>query len=251
MLGRVARPELTHDALFGGALSLKQPRVGYRANVDALLVAAFAAGGRRAREVVDLGAGVGTIGLALAHVGAARQVVLVERQAALAALARENLVENGISGSVEERDLERLGLPRALVQQADLVVCNPPFFPARAGTPARHARGSRSGELGPFVCAARDALSGPRTRAVFCYPAGALAELLECARDARLVPKRLRLVHARAEAPARLALVELRIAKPGGLVIEPPLVEWLSGRARSPELARIVSGDFGPFRASS
>jgi tRNA1(Val) A37 N6-methylase TrmN6 len=56
-----------------------------------------------------------------------------------------------------------------------------------------------------------------------------------------LVPKRLRFVHARNDEPARLALVELRAARPGGLVIEPPLVEWL-GRRRSPELSWL-SGD--------
>jgi tRNA1(Val) A37 N6-methylase TrmN6 len=71
-----------------------------------------------------------------------------------------------------------------------------------------------------------------------------LAELLGCAHDAGLVPKRLRLVHPRVNEPARLTLVELRLAKPGGLIVEPPLIEWASARARSPELARIVRGQF-------
>ncbi len=238
--------EVTIDALFAGALSVRQPKRGYRVNVDALLVAAFAARGRKARLAVDLGAGVGAIGLALAHVGAASRVVLVERDAELAALARSNLAENGSAGEAEAHDLERHGLPRALAQQAELVVSNPPFYPAAAGTPSARARSARSGELSPFVRAARVALAGPRARAVFCYPAAALAELLSCAHGEKLVPKRLRFVHARADAPARLALVELRLAKPGGLVVEPPLVEWQGGRARSPELARIVRGDFGP-----
>ena len=240
------RPEVTRDALFDGALPFDQPRVGYRVNVDALLLAAFAAVGRTARLVVDLGAGVGTIGLALGHVGLARRVALIERQAALVALARDNLAENGIAGDAIHCDLERQGLPATLAQRADLVVCNPPFFPAKAGTVGSRAPASRSGELAPFIRAARRALSGPRTRAAFCYPASALAELLACADEARLVPKRLRLVHTRADAPARLVLVELRIAKPGGLVVEPPLLEWASARVRSPELLRIVRGEFGP-----
>ena len=62
---------------------------------------------------------------------------------------------------------------------------------------------------------------------------------------AKLVPKRLRLVHARTSEPARLALVELRPAKPGGLVVEPPLIEWLAPRVRSPALEAIVAGRFG------
>jgi len=236
---------VTSDALFAGALSVRQPRRGYRVNVDALLLAAFAASGRRARLAVDLGAGVGAIGLALAHVGAAARVVLVERDPELAALAGANLLDNGVAGDVEVQDLERHGLPRSLAQRAELVVSNPPFYPPAAGTPSTRAPSARGGELAPFVRAAARALAGPRARAVFCYPAAALAELLARAEEARLVPKRLRLVHPRADAPARLALVELRRAKPGGLVVEPPLVEWQSGRARSPELVRIVRGEFG------
>lgn len=238
--------EVTTDALFSGALPVRQPKRGYRINVDALLLAAFAARSRRARLTVDLGAGVGAIGLVLGHLGAAAHVVLVERDPVLAELARVNLAENGLAGAAEVTDLERQGLPRALAQRAELVVSNPPFFPPAAGTPSARARSARSGELAPFMRAAKHALAGPRARAAFCYPSAALAELLACAEAVKLVPKRLRFVHARADTPARLALVELRLAKPGGLVVEPPLVEWQSGRARTPELARIVRGEFGP-----
>jgi tRNA1Val (adenine37-N6)-methyltransferase len=240
----MARPEVTRDALLGGALILAQPRVGYRVNIDSIILAAFASHGRVAKLAIDLGAGVGPLGLILARVRAARTVVLVEREPVLVELARQNLIENAVTGSVVERDLEKQGLPPALAQKADLVVCNPPFYPPGAGTPARNARDARIGELAPFLRAARRALSGPRTRAAFCYPAGSLSSLLVSATDAGLVPKRLRLVHPRASAPARLALVELRIAKPGGLVVDPPLVEWVLN-ARSRELKSLLSGAFG------
>jgi tRNA1Val (adenine37-N6)-methyltransferase len=241
----MARSDATRDALLEGKLTLLQPRTGYRVNVDSILLAAFAAEGRGARLLLDLGSGVGALALILGRVGFVKKSVLIEREPELVVLARENLSDNGLAGTVVERDLERSGLPPSLAQQADLVVCNPPFYPAASGTPAESATRARSGELLPFVRAARRALSGPRTRAAFCYPAAALAELFACARDERLVPKRLRLVHPRADAPARLALVELRLAKPGGLVLEPPLVEWQSARVRTPELARLVAGRFG------
>jgi tRNA1Val (adenine37-N6)-methyltransferase len=129
------------------------------------------------------------------------------------------------------------------------VASNPPFFPPASGTPARNGqqRRARSGHLEPFVRAAQALLAGPRGRAAFCYPAAGLTDLFAAARVSGLVPKRLRLVHPRAGEPARLALVELRIAKPGGLVVEPALIEW-EGRARSAELAAIVAGKFGPSR---
>ncbi|HEY3497401.1 MAG TPA: methyltransferase [Polyangiaceae bacterium] len=241
------QPRTTADTLLGGVLRLHQPAEGYRFNVDALLLAAFAAAGRVAGLVVDLGAGVGTIGLLLAHAGAARRVALVEREPALLALAERNLAELGIPGGVFAADLARDGLPRALVQRADLVVVNPPFFVPGGGRPRKDARerSARSGELAPFLRAASRALAGAKTRATFVYPAQALPALLADAAEHGLVAKRLRLVHARAEAPARVALVELRAAKPGGLVVEPPLFEWTRAGKRTAELAAVVAGRFG------
>jgi tRNA1(Val) A37 N6-methylase TrmN6 len=52
-----------------------------------------------------------------------------------------------------------------------------------------------------------------------------LATLLAALRAAGLEAKRMRLVHADTDAPARVALIEARQAKPGGLLVEPPLVE--------------------------
>jgi tRNA1Val (adenine37-N6)-methyltransferase len=243
----------TADTLLDGRLRLRQPADGYRVNVDALLLAAFAAVGRRAELAMDLGAGVGTVGLLLERCGAARRLALVEREPELCEFASHNLETLGVSGSVHAVDLERTSLPRALVQRADLIVANPPFFAPGSGRPRRDAReqSARSGALEPFVRAAARGLSGVKARAVFVYPAPALAALFAAAAEVRLVAKRVRFVHARADAPARLVLAEFRLAKPGGLVTEPPLVEWSRRGKRSPELAAIVAGRFGNGRAGA
>ena len=238
------------DTLLQGGLRLRQAPDGYRVNIDALLLAAFASAGRRAELAVDLGSGVGTIGLVLGRAGAARRLALVEREPELVALARENLEALGMPGSVYTADLGKQGLPRALVQRAELVVANPPFFAAGTGRPRKdeRQRRARTGELEPFVRASARALVGAKARAAFVYPAPALSALLAAAADCGLVPKRLRFVHARRDAPARVVLAELRLAKPGGLVIEPPLVEWQSAGKRSSELAEIVAGRFKSAR---
>jgi tRNA1Val (adenine37-N6)-methyltransferase len=238
--------ELTSDTLFCGALRLTQPARGYRINIDSLLLADFAAGSpgaaRRARRLVDLGAGVGALALALDHLAGIGEAVLVERDPALAELARHNLAAAGLAARIVTADLAAR-LPRGLAAGADLVVANPPFFEPRAGResadPAR--RRARFGGLAPFLTAAAKLLSGPRGRACFCYPACSLPELLAQAAAARLVPKRLRLVHAAEQSPARLALIELRRARPGGLVILPPLLEWSSPGVRSPELGALIA----------
>jgi tRNA1(Val) A37 N6-methylase TrmN6 len=243
----LVRRAVTEDALLNGRVRLLQPAEGYRVNVDALLVAAFAIGGSAARLAVDLGSGVGAIGLVLHAVGGASYVALIERDAALAELARENLVRAGVRGQAYRLDVASGLLPPELRQRADLVVCNPPYFAGTASRSQKHplTRAARTGELGPFVDAAARALAGTRGRAVFAYPAPALAELFRAAEKFGLVAKRLRLVHARADERARLALVELRRAKPGGLVVEAPLVEWEGPGTRTRELEAIVTGAFG------
>jgi tRNA1(Val) A37 N6-methylase TrmN6 len=244
------RRAITEDALFEGKLRLFQPADGYRVNIDSLLLAAFAAEGPRAVLAVDLGAGVGAVGLVLARVGAASSVVLLEREAFLVELAQKNLALAEARGGAQRFDVARERLPASLRERADLVVCNPPFFPEGSARKQKHplTLAARMGELLPFVGTAARALRGSRGRAVFAYPARSLAELFAAASEFVLVPKRLRLVHARATDPARLALVELRRAKPGGLVVEAPLVEWDGPRTRTPELEAIVAGRFGGGR---
>jgi len=235
-----AAPGSVRDALFAGRLLIWQPVRGYRVNVDTLLLASFAAARRpRARAVVDLGSGVGALGLCYAFLGDAARIDFVERDNGLSVLAERNLADLRLAGSAHVADLTTEGLPRELRARADVVLSNPPFFEERARRGG--SDGARSGPIAPFLRAASASL-GRRAAAFFAYPAAALPELFTQAGATGLVPKRLRLVHAYPVSAARLALVEFRRAKPGGLVVDPPLVEWASRGVRSPELAALVSG---------
>lgn len=237
--------ETTHDTLFGGTLSLRQParKTGYRVNVDALLLARFAGAGprrARARHAVDLGSGVGAIALSLLHLGRAAQVTMVDLDARLARLARINADENGWSERASVVTADVADLPVDLVGTADLVVCNPPYVtPGRGRPPSAPVRGAKYGELSRFAAAAR-AVAGRRARIAFVYPAIEATSLLVLLREHGIEPKRLRAVHGRAEDPARVVLVEGACGKPGGLAIEPPLVESVGG-ARSAELAALLA----------
>lgn len=230
-------------ALLRGKLALAQPARGYRVNVDTLLLAHFAAATRaRAKRVVDLGAGVGALALAYGFFASASHADLVESDASLTPLALRNLRDSGQRGEVFTADLALDGLPGSLRAVADVVLSNPPFFAHRGSSRRDGARhGARHGALEPFLRAASDAM-GRRAHAFFAYPAAALPEFLHAARGVGLVAKRLQLVHAFSGSPARLSLVELRRAKPGGLVVDPPVVEWTERGVRSELLARIVDG---------
>jgi tRNA1(Val) A37 N6-methylase TrmN6 len=166
---------LTQDAMLGGALRLRQPRRGHRVGHDAVLLAA-ACPARSGERVVDLGAGVGAAGLAVAARVGGVAVTLVEIDPALAALAGENARLNGLAARVRSISLDAAAPARAFAaaglmpDQADRVLMNPPFNdPARqAGSPDRRRRLAHAAPreaLGPWI----------RTAARLLRPNGTLA----------------------------------------------------------------------------
>ena len=93
------RDEPSEDAVLGGRLVLRQPLRGHRVGHDAILLAA-ATSAQSGDHAVDLGAGVGGAGLALARRIAGVAVTLVEIDPALTALAAGNAQRNGLSDRV-------------------------------------------------------------------------------------------------------------------------------------------------------
>src|SRR3954447_21604703 len=91
--------DTSEDAFLGGQLRLRQPKSGHRAGHDAMLLAAATAA-RAGDRVVDLGAGVGAAGLAVARRVPGIELVLVEIDGTLASLARGNAASNGIGAQV-------------------------------------------------------------------------------------------------------------------------------------------------------
>jgi tRNA1(Val) A37 N6-methylase TrmN6 len=128
--------DVSEDAVLGGRLVLRQPRSGHRIGHDAILLAAACSAGPGDR-LVDLGAGVGAAGLALAGRVAETSVTLVEIDPALVALARENAVRNGLGDRTRAVCLDVAAAPAAFVaaglspETADQVLMNPPFNPAQ------------------------------------------------------------------------------------------------------------------------
>jgi tRNA1(Val) A37 N6-methylase TrmN6 len=131
------RPATSEDAVLGGRLRLRQRLTGHRVGHDAILLAA-ATEACAGEHAVDLGAGVGGAGLALARRVDGLRVTLVEIDAALAALAAENAGLNGLDARVDVRicdaeDCDALAAAGLAAGDADGVLMNPPFRDA-----ARH-----------------------------------------------------------------------------------------------------------------
>src|ERR1700676_3718669 len=122
--------EFTEDAFLGGQLRLRQPKSGHRAGHDAMLLAA-ATPARSGDRVVDLGAGVGAAGLAVARRVSGIKLVLAEIDAGLAELARGNAASNRIAAEIIVLDVESTADTFAAAGLApdsvDVVLMNPPF----------------------------------------------------------------------------------------------------------------------------
>jgi tRNA1(Val) A37 N6-methylase TrmN6 len=128
-------PGLTEDTLLAGRVRVLQPERGYRIAVDAVLLAAAidAAAGER---VLDLGAGVGAVGLCLAARVSQCTVVGIELQPALAQLAERNALLNGVNGRMQTivHDLAK-PLPSDL-GAFDHIATNPPYLAAAVADPS-------------------------------------------------------------------------------------------------------------------
>lgn len=135
--------ELTHDAFLGGLLHLWQPRTGYRAGIDPVLLAASVPA-QAGQDVLDLGCGAGAAALCLGARVADLNLLGLERQADYAELARRNGLDC-MTGDVD-------AMPRALRQKSfDHVICNPPYFDRSAGDQAENAgRETAMGERTPL-----------------------------------------------------------------------------------------------------
>jgi len=125
--------DLTDDAFLGGRLQLWQPRRGYRAATDPVLLAA-ACCAEPGQSVLDLGCGVGTAALCIGIRVPGVQLAGVELQPAYAELARRNAERAGLALDLAVASVT--ALPAALRRDFDHVITNPPYYP-RHGTPAQ------------------------------------------------------------------------------------------------------------------
>ena len=208
--------ETSLDEILGGRLRLRQFRAGHRVGADAVLLAAAA--GAPVARFVDVGAGVGAVGLSLLTRWPEARGDLVEIDPAQAALARENAELNGVDARarVVQADIfdgaarRSTGLENG---EADLVLTNPPFFEAgsvRASPDAGRARAhvfaaDVEDPLGAWIVACL-ALLAPGGRFQMIHRADALAPIL-AAIGKRLGAVAVRPIHPRADADAIRVLV--------------------------------------------
>ncbi len=221
-----ANPLTTEDAFFSGRLRLRQRAKGHRAGSDAVLLACATPAG--AQRIADLGAASGAVGLMAAQLNPQARITLLEREAALVALAEENIVLNGFPARIEARcvDVFHLGPVQELREVHDAVLSNPPFFSPGSGSPSpepgRASAHHMAGDLHRWVSGMLTLLS-PGGEAVMIHRADHLEAVL-AAFGGRLGALSLRFIHPRRGQAAGRVLIAAIKGSRGPLVVLPPLV---------------------------
>lgn len=238
--------ETTEDRLLAGAVVLTQPKVGYRAGLDAALLAA-ACDARPDERVMEAGCGVGGALLAAAHRRAGARFVGVERDLQALALAQRNIEANGLGDRVEVlpgdvgRPFSRLDRPAF-----DHAMANPPFFDDAASL-----RGPAPERQGAYI--ADDGLAAWLRFLTKSVREGGTITVIH--RADQLLPLlaglsekagsfRIRPIQPFADAPAKRVLVRAVKTGKAPLVLLPPLVLHERGGAKHrPEVEAILRGE--------
>lgn len=186
------RDSLTTDGFLDGSLSILQPKTGFRAGSDAVLLGASVA---QADTLLDVGCGVGTAGLCSLHRLPQAKLWGLELQDMLADLATTNAMRNGyndradfspadISDRASLKSLSGPGGKPLLEASFDQVITNPPFYEKGRARPAdtevksiAHIEGTVELRHWLDFCVAR---LKPKGRISLIHRADRLAEILAC-----------------------------------------------------------------------
>lgn len=274
--GVAVEPHETLDAI-SGHFRLFQLRDGHRFSTDDILTAWYGTTWcPTARTALDLGSGIGTVGMICAWRLPGARFVTVEAQSESVALAQKSARYNGLTERYEIREGDFRETPergqpcphepndfweladkavRAPAQKPsvlrddehfDLITASPPYFPPEAGVKSEHpqklaCRFELRGTVADYCTTASEHLApGGFCACVFPTEPAQLARIKAGAKAANLIIVRRRPVVFRAGDPPLIALF--------GLMRAADLPEWFCGQTWvEPELIiRTRTGEIHP-----
>jgi tRNA1Val (adenine37-N6)-methyltransferase len=248
--------EITLDGLTRD-FSVYQRRRGHRHSTDDLLTAWYAVTHAPATpaRLLDLGSGIGSVGLSVLWRFPKASLTAIEVQAVSFSLLEENVRASSLESSVAaiHGDLRQFRASAPF----DLVTGSPPYFGLADGIVSKDpqraaARFEIFGGVNDYCTAAAKALA-PGGRFIFCFPTLQTARARTACENADLRLLRTREVIPRASLPPLFSLFACA-RKPDspetGTIVEPPLVVRDEAGLHTPEM-QAVRASFGFDRALS
>jgi tRNA1(Val) A37 N6-methylase TrmN6 len=241
-----AADSVSEDRLLNGRLMLRQPAKGYRAGIDAALLAA-ACDATAGQRVLELGCGAGAVMLAAAVRRSGATFVGLERDAETLALARANIALNGLGERVSALSHDvAAGLRGAGLAAFDAALANPPFFDdpgkLRAPHPARQAAYLTAEGLGVWIDVMLGAVHAGGTLTLI-HRADRLGDILGLVAP-RAGSVRVRAVQPFADRPAKRVVVRAVRGGRAPLALLPALVLHDHTEAKyTPQAEAILRGE--------
>ncbi len=178
--------DVSCDKFLGDSLKILQPKKGFRAGIDSVLLGASVGASRK--NLIDLGSGVGVAGLCALNYRKNLKSLFLEKNPEMLVLAKENILINSFEkrADIIELDLTLSGNEREAaglkINHFDCVIANPPFFDANGGTLAKGearstARHMAKEDLGKWVRTAASC-AAPKGEVIFIFPIIGLLDLL-------------------------------------------------------------------------
>jgi len=245
--GVTVEPHETLDAI-SGHFRLFQLRDGHRFSTDDILTAWYGTSWcPTAQTGLDLGSGIGTVGMICAWRLPGAKFVTVEAQSDSVALACKSARYNGLTDrhDIREGDFRDAGILRP-DEKFDLITGSPPYFPQGAGIESEHpqklaCRFELRGTVADYcTTAAKHLAPGGLFACVFPNEPAQLARVEAGAKSANLVIVRRRPVVFREGDPPLVGLFSLMRTE--------DLPEWFRGETWiEPELIiRARDGNIHP-----
>jgi tRNA1(Val) A37 N6-methylase TrmN6 len=253
-------------AWLDSALALHQPVQGHRFGTDTALLAACAPPalqrGKTALNIVDLGAGVGTVGLLVAKKTPHAQVFLVENQPDLCALATQNICENLLENRVTliREDIlaqdfckkTRCAHPPLSTNTVDAVYTNPPYLAVgcaqQSPDPLKAAAHTMPQDGLEKWVEVIHRLLRPQGLVFAIHRVDHLPDMLALLQDG-FGNIRLKMIHPFADKSAHRFLICAQKGSRAPLHVAPPLVLHTQPRVFTPEAHNLHNGtttiDFG------
>ena len=236
--------EVVENALLDGRVRLRQPARGYRAGMDAALLAAAVAA-KPGERLIEAGCGAGGALMQIAARQPEMTLVGLERDATMAELARENAELNSAPTSIVTGDVAT-GFRALDLPPFDWAVSNPPFFDdptaLRAPAPGKRDAWMADDGLGAWT---QFLLKAVREggRIVVIHRADRLADLLALLGETA-GSFSVRGIHPHADEPAKRVLVQAIRTGRAPLRLLPPLIlHNRSGAKHTPEAEAILRGE--------
>ena len=240
----------TLDAI-SGHFRIFQLRKGHRFSTDDVLTAWYGTSWAASpRSVLDLGSGIGSVGMIAAWRLPGARVVTVEAQEESVRLARKSAAYNGLLDRYDIRHAD-FREPGALAadERFDLVLGSPPYFPIGSGIEGDHpqkvaCRFELRGDIGDYTRVAAEHLDAGGIFACV-FPEEQRDRVERAAADTSLAIVRRRPVVFREGEPPLVGLFammrETDLPEPmrGATWIEPPLIIRAADGKVHPEYAAV------------